>query len=130
MKCLLSALMLISVSGLAQVKKTIDHSVYDNWRSLGERSISATGKYMLYAINPQEGDGELVLRSTDGTKELHIPRGTEATFSADGRYAVCRIKAPFADTRQARIKKKKPEDMPKDSLGIVTLENMNLVKIS
>ena len=42
-------------------KKTIDHSVYDGWQNIGERSISNNGKYVVYAVNPQEGDGTLVI---------------------------------------------------------------------
>jgi hypothetical protein len=45
-------------------KKPLDHSVYDGWKSAGERSISNDGKYVVYAVNPQEGDGVLVKKKS------------------------------------------------------------------
>ena len=44
-------------------KKPLDHSVYDSWQSVGERMISNNGKWVLYSINPQEGDNQLVIQS-------------------------------------------------------------------
>jgi hypothetical protein len=41
-----------------------------------------------------------------------------------------KIKAPYQDTRQAKIKKKKPDDMPKDSLAIVLLGADSIIKVS
>jgi hypothetical protein len=40
-------------------KKPLDHSVYDGWESIGERTISADGKYLAYSVVPQQGDGRL-----------------------------------------------------------------------
>ena len=58
-------LFVISVAVQAQ-KKPLDHSVYDNWQSIADRAISNDGKYVAYAINPQEGDGVLVVQSLQG----------------------------------------------------------------
>lgn len=49
-------------------------------------------------------------------------------FSSDSKFAVFTIKPFYAETRQARIKKKKQEDMPKDSIGIYTLATGKLKK--
>lgn len=46
-------LLVISVAVQAQ-KKPLDHTVYDNWQSIADRAISNDGKYVAYAINPQE----------------------------------------------------------------------------
>lgn len=110
-------------------KKPLDHSVYDAWQSIAERSISADGKYLTYAVNPQEGDGMLYIRSTDGSYQKQIARGYGVVITDDSRYVICRIKPAFKDTRDARIKKKKPDEMPKDSLAIVELGKDNLIKI-
>ena len=37
-------------------KKPLDHSVYDSWQRIGERMISNDGKWVVYTIDPQEGD--------------------------------------------------------------------------
>ncbi len=114
----------------AQNKKPLNHSVYDGWKSAGERAISNDGNYIVYAINAQEGDGELVIQNiATGYKKI-IARGYDAVITEDNAYAVFKIKPPYANTRQAKIKKKKPEDMPKDSLGIVVLGTDSVITFS
>jgi dipeptidyl aminopeptidase/acylaminoacyl peptidase len=105
---------------LAQ-KKPLDHTVYDGWQSIGERMISNNGKWVVYAINPQEGDNELVIQSSDVQYRKIIARGYNARITEDSRFLVFKIKPLYKDTREARIKKKKPDDMPKDSLAIIEL---------
>lgn len=111
---------LLPVILLAQ-KKPLDHTVYDGWQSIGERMISNDGKWVVYTINPQEGDNELVIQSADASYKKTIARGYNAVISDDSRYAIFRIKPFFKETRDARIKKKKPDEMPKDSFAIVEL---------
>lgn len=119
----------IPMSLLAQ-KKPLDHSVYDGWKSAGERNISNDGKYVVYAINPQEGDGTLIVQGLDNGFKKEIPRGYLARFSEDSRFLVFKIRPYFKDTRDARIKKKRPDDMPKDSLGIIELGQDSVFKIA
>jgi len=121
-------LVFVSIS-FAQ-KKPLDHSVYDGWQSIGERAISNDGKFVVYAVNPQEGDGTLFIQATDNSFKKEIPRGYNATISEDNKYIVFRIRPFYKDTRDARIKKKKPEDMPKDSLGIFTIGKDDVLKIA
>lgn len=117
---LLLPFMLITICSNAQ-KKPLDHSVYDGWQSIGERMISNDGKWIVYTVTPQEGDNELVIQSSDAKYKKTIPRGYNAVITEDSRYAIFKIKPFFKDTRDARIKKKKPDDMPKDSFAIVEL---------
>jgi len=105
---------------LAQ-KKPLDHSVYDGWQHIGERLISNDGNWVVYTIDPQEGDNELVIQSADAQYKKTVPRGYTALITEDSRYVVFKIKPLFKDTREARIRKKKPDDMPKDSIGIIEL---------
>src|SRR5687768_15391059 len=105
---------------LAQ-KKPLDHSVYDGWQHIGERMISNDGKWVVYTIDPQEGDNELVIQSSDAKYKKTVPRGYNALITEDSRYVIFKIKPLFKDTREAKIKKKKLADMPKDSLAIVEL---------
>jgi hypothetical protein len=128
-KCLFLFCCIISVSAFAQ-KKPLDHSVYDGWQSVGERVISNDGKYVAYAINPQEGDGVLMIQSVTGDYKKEIARGYTATITDDSRFVICRIKPFYKDTRDARIKKKRPDDMPKDSLAIIELGRDNILKVA
>ena len=102
-------------------KKPLDHSVYDNWQHIGERMISNDGKWVVYSIDPQEGDNELVIQSSDAQYKKSIARGYNAVITEDSRYVIFKIKPFYKDTREAKIRKKKQADMPKDSLAIVEL---------
>jgi dipeptidyl aminopeptidase/acylaminoacyl peptidase len=113
-------LLFFSLAGSAQ-KKPLDHSVYDSWQHIGQSLLSNDGNWVVYAIEPQEGDGELFIQSADGRYRKSIARGYQAMITDDSRFLVFKIKPFFKDTREARIKKKKAEDMPKDSLAIVEL---------
>ncbi len=102
-------------------KKPLDHTVYDSWQSIGKKSISNNGKWVVYSIDVQEGDNELVVQSTDRNSKLVFPRGSNATITEDNRFVIFSIKPFYKETREAKIKKKKAEDLPKDSLGILEL---------
>ncbi|MEX0635793.1 MAG: hypothetical protein WD135_03425, partial [Ferruginibacter sp.] len=85
---------------------------------------------IVYAINPQEGDGHMVVQEVSSGYKKTIARGYSAVITEDSKYAIFKIKPVFQDTRQAKIKKKKPDEMPKDSLVIVQLGTDSIVKIS
>src|SRR5258705_623089 len=115
---------------LAQ-KKPLDHSVYDGWQSIGEMMISNDGKWVVYSVNVQEGDNDLVIQSAaaDAVYKKVIPRGFNAVITEDSRFVIFRIRPFYKDLREARIKKKRPDDSPKDSLAIVRLGNDNIWKL-
>ena len=116
------------ISVNAQNKKPLDHSVYDSWKGISERAISNDGKYIVYTINPQEGDGVLVIQTAAGYKKM-IDRGYSAVITNDSRYVVFKIKPVFQEIRQARIKKKKADEMAKDTLAIIELGKEEIVRI-
>ncbi|HEU4901816.1 MAG TPA: S9 family peptidase, partial [Flavisolibacter sp.] len=112
-------------------KKPLDHTVYDGWQSIGERMISHDGKWVVYTVTPQEGDASLYIQSTENTaNKRQVSRGYNAVITDDSRFVVFKIKPLFKETRDARIKKKKVEDLPKDSIGIVELGKEGLVKLA
>lgn len=110
-------------------KKVLDHSSFDDWKSVRISDLSRNGQWAAYEVNPQEGDGELTLRNTQNGKTICIPRGYKPAFTADSKYAVALIKPFFADTRQAKIDKKKDLDMPQDSLAMINLSSMKITKV-
>lgn len=122
-------LLVLSIPGLAQ-KKPLDHSVYDGWQNIAERILSDNGSFVAFTVTPQEGDGHLYIKKKDGTTVAEIARGYNANITDNSQFLICRIKAPYKDTRDARIKKKRPDEMPKDSLAIVNLNNGNIQKMA
>jgi len=119
--------LLISVFSIAQ-KKPLDHSVYDGWQSIGEKYISNDGKFVVYTVTPQEGDAMLVIQQTDGKKLIKVPRGYSARISEDNKWVAFKIKPAYKQTRDAKIKKKKADDLPKDTLAIFTVAAAQLEK--
>ena len=122
-------LSLFSASAQKAAKKPLDHSVYDSWQSIDNEHISNDGKWVLYVVKPQEGDANLVITDAKNSSKFRIERADTARFTSDSKYAVMLIKPFFKDIRQAKIKKKKPAEFPKDTLGIITIGKPNVEKI-
>jgi dipeptidyl aminopeptidase/acylaminoacyl peptidase len=111
-------------------KKPLDHSVYDSWNRISGECISNDGKWIVLVIEPQEGDGKLVLYNVATGKADTVARGAAPKISEDSRFVVFSIKPFFADVRKAKIAKKKGDDLPKDSLGIVEFGKDTVVRIA
>jgi len=105
----------------AALKKPITHDVYDSWKSIQGTKLSRDGVWLVYALTPQDGDGQLVVRNLKTNAEHRAPRGRDATITSDGKFVVFSIAPLKADVDKARKAKKKPEDMPKPGVGIVDL---------
>ncbi len=118
----------ISIFSFSQ-KLALDHTVYDQWESIRETIWQPQGQFICYTINPQEGDAVLIIKNIASKIDISIPRGTQPVFTEDGNYLIAKIKPSFNETRKAKIDKKKADEMPKDSLVIVTIANGNITKI-
>ncbi len=115
------ALPLASAAQPAAAKKPITHDVYDSWKSIQGTKLSPDGVWLAYALTPQDGDGELVVRNLKTNAEIHAARGREPLITLDSRFVVFALAPYKKDVDQARKAKKKPEDMPKAGVGIVNL---------
>ncbi len=127
---LLSACLLFALIALPQVaKRPLNHKDYDGWRSISAQALTRDGKTLLYAIFPEEGEGELVIRDLASGKERRetigqqppppLPsdegpspeelqrRNIRIVVSHDGHYAVTQVFPTKAATEQAK-KDRKP----------------------
>jgi len=104
-----------------QTKKPITHDVYDSWRTIQGTKISADGAWLAYALVPQDGDGELVVRNLKTSAEIRAPRGRDPIITTDNHFVVFAIAPLKKEVDQARKAKKKPEEMPKGGVGFVNL---------
>ena len=127
-RILCSCLLMLSISVQAQ-KKPLDHTVYDQWQSIKDVVLSNDGNWMSYTVAPQEGDATLFIRHLKTNQIIKIERGTQSKFTENNAFLIAKIKPSFDETRKAKIGKKKPEEMPKDSLAILTLANGNINRI-
>ncbi len=139
------ALTLLLVCPLIAQKRPLTHADYDSWRHIQNQQLSNDGHYLAYALFPQQGDGELIVRDLVTGKELRQaigelppppppnnanppaeeapppPPGIAVRFSADSHTLVFSTFAPRADVEKAKREKRKPEDMPKGDLVVINL---------
>jgi dipeptidyl aminopeptidase/acylaminoacyl peptidase len=147
---LLLLVLALAVQAPAQTisKRPLTHKDYDNWRSIQGQQLSHDGKLLAYALVPQEGDGEVVVRNLATATEWRHPRGAQPTFTpqpdgpptppppigrpyftADSRFLVFTIYPTKADSDKAKRDKKKPEDGPRNSIGIMDLATGEVTRV-
>lgn len=110
--------------------KPLHHSVYDFWEEIPEQAISNDGGYAAFVINPQKGDGHLyIYKSETGDLVEKVARGYNVKFTHDSKYVLFKIKPQLDIVTEARRTKKKKDELPKDSLGIYSLQSGQLIKL-
>jgi dienelactone hydrolase len=116
------ALAMAAASGQAPAAKTpLSYDAYDGWRSIQGTQLSRDGQWLVYALVPQDGDGELVALDLKTDKEYRAPRGKQPVVTVDGKFVLFTVAPLKAEVDKAKKDKKKPEDQPKAGLGILDL---------
>ena len=69
------------------------------WKSIRGTALSNDGKWFAYRLAPNEGNAEVVLRQTQGKKEMRFPvgssrRGGRMFFSSDSKWFVFSVSPP------------------------------------
>ena len=127
---LFTLLLIYSVSIQAQQKIPLNHSVYNDWKSISNQSISNDGRFIAYEINPQEGDGKLFLCDMENESCDSIQRGYKPILSSNSNLLVFNIKPEFDTVRAAKLKKVKKDKLPKDSLGVLIINTGEIIKFA
>lgn len=124
-------LIFASQSLFAQQKRSLTHADYDGWESLSSEKITKNGQFVGYLISPQEGDSRLeIFQFSKPASKTVIPRGIGFSFSADDAFAVGKIAPQKDSVRVSKLKKKKADDLPKDSLFILQLYTGKIEKLA
>ncbi len=135
-------------------KRAFTHQDYDSWRSILAQQVSRDGKFVAYAYVPQDGDGGIIVRNVATGVDWRAPRGyrppvpppddpgtnvaefqaeqarlLRPVFTADSRFVVFSIEPTKAEIAKAKKEKKKPEDMPKNGLGIMDLSTGTVSRV-
>jgi dipeptidyl aminopeptidase/acylaminoacyl peptidase len=105
----------------AGTKKPVSYDAYDGWRSIQGTQLSRDGQWLVYALVPQDGDGELVALNLKTNKEYRAARGKQPVLTVDGKFVAFTVAPPKADVDKAKKDKKKPEEQPKSGIGIMNL---------
>ncbi len=138
------ALMFCPAPAAAQLaeKRPLTPADFAQWRDIEGEALSDDGRWVIYSLVPQVGEGEVVVRALPEGPEYRHTRGyigrpqaqagasrgsaydaSPARLTKDGRFAVFTIDPPREAIEQARAQKKKGKDAPKSSLGVMTLAN-------
>ncbi len=118
---ILLVLPLAFTAAAGAAKKPLSYDAYNGWRSIQGTQLSRDGQWLVYALVPQDGDGELVALNLKTNKEFRAARGKQPVVTVDGKFVVFTIAPPKADVDKAKKDKKKPEEQPKSALGIMDL---------
>ena len=87
-------------------KKPLTYAAYDGWRSIQGTQIARDGSWLVYALVPQDGDSELVVRNLKTDKEYRAARGKDPVLTMDGKFVVFTIAPPKAEMDKAKKEKK------------------------
>src|SRR5215217_8165704 len=151
---LLATMALAQQTAAPAAKRPLTHQDYDSWRSILAQQVSRDGKFVAYAYVPQDGDGEIVVRNIATGVDWRASRGyrpplpppddpgtnlaefqaeqarlLRPVFTADSRFLVFTVEPTKAEVTKAKKEKKKPEDMPKNSLGIMDVSNGTVTRV-
>jgi dipeptidyl aminopeptidase/acylaminoacyl peptidase len=141
-----------SIPAQRSAKRALTHNDYDSWRTIQSPRLSHDGKFLVYALVPEDGDAEVVARNLSSGSEFRQDVGTRppqnnnvddetgaaaapaaptvnVVVTADSRFAIFPIRPTKAEVEKARKEKKKPEEMPKDGLGIMRLADGDVTRI-
>jgi dipeptidyl aminopeptidase/acylaminoacyl peptidase len=128
MKFYLIVIFISLCSGLVHgQKKTINHEVYNDWKSLRSPIISAKGNFVSYQIKPHRGDGLLFFGEKDNPSSFY-KRGRNPKFSKDESLFVFSIHPGFDTLRKLELDKVDKKEWVKDSLGILLTDRDSLIK--
>jgi len=119
---------LITLATGPSEKRPLTHDDYGSWNTITGQALSADGQWMVYEVNPQQGDGNLIIHHFASGQDVVVPRGHSASISPGNRFVVFYIRPPHAVVRQARFERKRPDQMPVDSMGIFYFEQRKLTK--
>ncbi|MCU1233301.1 MAG: hypothetical protein JWP63_1268 [Candidatus Solibacter sp.] len=147
-------LLTIAAAAIAQTaaKRPLNHRDYDSWRVIQSPVLSRDGKFLAYALFPEEGDGQLVVRNLATGKEVRENAGTpppvresadpegpppdltpgartRIAFSYDNRFVVAAAFPGKAETDLAVKERKRPEEMPKNAMLIVDVAAMSASRV-
>jgi dipeptidyl aminopeptidase/acylaminoacyl peptidase len=147
-------LLSLVVCPLFAQKRALTPDDYDGWRHIQNQQLSNDGHYLAYAVFPQQGDGELIIRDLVTGRELHQPAGelpppprpnfaepqTEdppapppgvaVRFTSDSGTLIFSTFATHDEVLRAKREKRKPEDMPKGDIVVIHLASGNVFRAS
>lgn len=111
-------------------RQPLNHGVYDIWNRISGEALSNDGAWALYDVESEQNDPVLHVESLGGSESYAIERGDAGVFTEDTRFVVFRLKPFKAAVEAAEEEDRKPDQMPRDSLGILDLASGEVARIA
>ncbi|MBV8828229.1 MAG: S9 family peptidase [Acidobacteriaceae bacterium] len=149
------AILLLITLPLLGEKRPLTHADYDSWKHIQNQQLSNDGRYLAYALFPQQGNGVLVIRDLQTGKEIKQgigqqpapprpnyavpqtaedpvpqPPGVAIRFTPDNNAVVFSTFATYEAVETAKRAKKKPEEMPRGDVVVVKLPGGEVFRAS
>ncbi|MFC1660770.1 hypothetical protein ACFL3S_04775, partial [Gemmatimonadota bacterium] len=83
-------------------------------REIEQPSISDGGRWIAFTAEPDRGDPEVIVRSTEGRTRYVIPLGSNAAISHDGLFVAARLNPAMEASETAES-----EDAPRRGMGLL-----------
>ncbi len=111
---------LLSAAALGQAKKPLDHDAYDKWQTIKSSGLSPDGKWFQHIVGPFDGDNTMRVVAVGGSRSYDVERAATPRFIAS-KYLVFSILPKKEEVAEATRARRRPDEMPKSSLGILDL---------
>src|SRR5688500_3058823 len=98
-------------------KRPLTYDVVDSWKSIQGTRLSNDGQWLAYAVTAQGEDGELIVRHTRSNQEFRHARGTNPSFTVDGKFAIFTIAQPKADEERENRQNERAEGQAASTEG-------------
>lgn len=123
----ISILWVFSLSVLAQKHSdTLGFRELRDWNKIERPQLSNDGKFTCYELNPNHGDGRLVLFDNIEGEQLLFPRSKKGNFGPDNNFVAFLTYPPKSTLDSLKRLKTSDEDFPKDTLKIFNLQTKEL----
>lgn len=120
---------ILMVTNVFSQKQSIDHTTYNQWKTIPSFQISDKGNVTTHVIKPYRGDESLHIK-VNSKEESVFHRGNKAKISQDEKVVLFHIQPGFDTLRSLELKKVKKEKQVKDSLGVFFTETRTHSKIA
>ncbi len=104
----------------SQDKIALSEDAYFQWKSIEKTSLSDDGQWLFFELNPNKGDGKLIIRSTSNDLEVFsIDRAKNAHIDPETSILSCLVSPPEEVIDSLKRKKIKEKDLPGDTLVLL-----------
>ena len=103
-------------------QRALDHDDALRWNRITGSALSPNGAWLVYVLVAMEGDPVLALKAARAGADEVTFRGTRPTFTSDSRFIVYSIPPVEAVVDSLRREGKRGNDLPGDSLGVITVD--------